>query len=207
MSDVQISGSSTFRGLPSRIVRAVLRRVAVHENVTFGQHFRVGRGAVISSPHGLVIGDWVSIGPHSTVQVDGNIGDFVLIGMYVQIAGRDDHAVEEVGVPYARSTWVADRPQTARDVVTIGRDVWIGGHSTVLSGVTIGEGSLIGSGSVVTRDVPPFSVAVGNPARVVSTRFTPEDQSAHSLGLDVLSKRLREVRKSNKSASDGVRLG
>ncbi|CAN8070770.1 unnamed protein product [Agarophyton chilense] len=51
--------------------------------------------------------------------------------------------------------------------VTIGSNVWLGGKAIILPGVTIGEGSIIGAGSVVTKDIPPFSMAVGNPARVV----------------------------------------
>lgn len=51
--------------------------------------------------------------------------------------------------------------------VTIGDNVWIAASALVLPGVTIGEGSVIGAGSVVTRDVPPYSLAVGNPCRVI----------------------------------------
>lgn len=51
--------------------------------------------------------------------------------------------------------------------VTIGDNVWIAAGAQVLPGVTIGEGSVIGAGSVVTRDVPPYSLAVGNPCRVI----------------------------------------
>lgn len=51
--------------------------------------------------------------------------------------------------------------------VTIGNDVWIGGHTVVTQGVAIGDGTVIGAGSVVTRDIPAGVVAVGNPCRVV----------------------------------------
>ena len=49
----------------------------------------------------------------------------------------------------------------------IGIDVWIGGHSTILPGVTIGDGAVIAAGSVVTKDVPPRSLVAGNPAKVM----------------------------------------
>ena len=51
--------------------------------------------------------------------------------------------------------------------VRIGRDVWIGGGAIILPGVTIGDRAVIGAGSVVTKDIPPNTVAVGNPCRVV----------------------------------------
>jgi phosphonate metabolism protein (transferase hexapeptide repeat family) len=58
--------------------------------------------------------------------------------------------------------------------VTIGHDVWIGHGAIVLPGRSIGTGSVVGAGAVVTRDVAPYAVAVGNPARVVRQRFSPE---------------------------------
>lgn len=60
-------------------------------------------------------------------------------------------------------------PDTAKSVV-IGDNVWIGGNSTILPGVVVGEGSIIGAGSIVTRSIPPYSVAMGNPAVVVKRR-------------------------------------
>jgi acetyltransferase-like isoleucine patch superfamily enzyme len=62
---------------------------------------------------------------------------------------------------------------TKGDIV-IGNDVWIGAHATILSGVTIGDGAVVGACSVVAKDVPPYAVAVGNPARVVKHRFSDE---------------------------------
>lgn len=185
MKQTNLQGRSSVAGPLRKIVRTIVRRIAVNENITYGSNFRVGRGTVISSPHGLKIGHSVSIGPRSIIQVDGTIGDFALIGMNVQVVGRDDHAIDEIGVPTVFSTWVGDRPPRPRDQVTIGRDVWIGGSTVVMSGVAIGEGSVIGSGSVVTKDIPPFSIAVGNPARVIGERFdTPEDRASHSRRLD-----------------------
>ena len=58
--------------------------------------------------------------------------------------------------------------------VTIGHDVWIGHGVTVLAGKSIGTGACIGAGAVVSRDIPPFAIAVGVPARVIKFRFPPE---------------------------------
>jgi acetyltransferase-like isoleucine patch superfamily enzyme len=144
----------------------------------------------VSAPHRLEIGDWVSVGPRSIIQCDGLIGDFTLIGMAVQIVTRDDHAIDELGVPIRNSTWAADRKASPRDAVEIGRDVWVGGASVILSGITIGAGAIVGAGSVVTRDVPSYTIVAGNPARHVRPRFSPEDAERHSLGLDRLTDEL-----------------
>lgn len=58
--------------------------------------------------------------------------------------------------------------------IIIGNDVWIGSDATILSGLTIGDGAVVGAKSVVANNIPPYSVAVGNPARVVKKRFTDE---------------------------------
>lgn len=69
--------------------------------------------------------------------------------------------------------------------ITIGEDCWFGGNVIVLPGVTIGQGSTMGAGSVVTKDVPPYSVVVGNPARVVRT-ITPSTVPHSSPGTATL---------------------
>ena len=63
--------------------------------------------------------------------------------------------------------------------ILVEEDVWIGNHVTLLSGVTIGRGSEVGAGSVVRGNVPPYSVVIGNPCKVVGFRFTPEEIIEH----------------------------
>lgn len=60
---------------------------------------------------------------------------------------------------------------TSKGNVIIGNDVWIGSHATIMSGVTIGDGAVIGAYSVVAKNVPPYAIVVGNPARIVRYRF------------------------------------
>lgn len=100
------------------------------------------------------------------------VGSFVLISMDVDIHDSNAHATDwrqrredcvnvfqrRVPIDYAK---VESRP------IVIGDDVWIGFKSTVMKGVTIGRGSIVAACSVVTKDVPPFTLVAGNPARVV----------------------------------------
>ena len=58
--------------------------------------------------------------------------------------------------------------------ISIGNDVWIGMNSCILQGITIGNGAVIGAGSVVTKDVPPYAIVAGNPARIIKYRFDSE---------------------------------
>jgi len=71
-----------------------------------------------------------------------------------------------------------DGHPTYKGPVTIGHDVWIGMGAFILSGVTIGDGSVVAARSVVTRDVPPYAIVAGNPAQVVRYRFEPDTIAA-----------------------------
>jgi acetyltransferase-like isoleucine patch superfamily enzyme/2-polyprenyl-3-methyl-5-hydroxy-6-metoxy-1,4-benzoquinol methylase len=113
-------------------------------------------------PAELTIGSFCSIADRVTVYLGGN------------------HRTDWVTTyPFAEfpETWESARgieghPATNGDV-TIGNDVWIGSGSTILSGVTIGDGAAIGANSCVTRDVEPYTIVAGNPARLVRHRFSP----------------------------------
>lgn len=67
---------------------------------------------------------------------------------------------------------IPGHPRSKGDVI-IGHDVWIGYGATILSGVNIGNGAVVGAKAVVTKDVPPYAIVAGNPARIVKFRFTP----------------------------------
>lgn len=163
-----------------KIARGLANRLARKANVTIGPNARIGRSVVLTSSHGLKIGRHVAIGPRSIVQVDGEIGDFALIGQAVQIIGRADHDFREIGTAITDGIWVGDRPQIPSDVVRVGTDVWIGGASVVLSGTTIGDAAIIGAGSVVRDDVPAGAIVAGNPAQFIRWRFrTSTDLKDH----------------------------
>lgn len=105
-----------------------------------------------------------------------DIGAFCSIAEGVVIFGGGEHRLDWVttyplrialGSPGAGS----DGHPHSKGRTVIGNDVWIGYGAMVVSGVTVGDGACIGAGAVVSRDVPPYAVVVGNPARVVRMRF------------------------------------
>ncbi|EGR4133679.1 CatB-related O-acetyltransferase, partial [Vibrio cholerae] len=73
--------------------------------------------------------------------------------------------------------WETSAPQVAelpyKGDTVIGNDVWLGYESTIMPGITIGDGAIVASKSVVTQDVPPYSIVGGNPAKVLKHRFEP----------------------------------
>ena len=103
------------------------------------------------------------------------IGAYCSLADGVQIFLGGEHRVDWVStypfnVFWPAASGIAGHPASKGDV-TIGNDVWIGTEAVILSGVTIGDGAVIGARAVVTKDVPPYAIAAGNPARVVKLRF------------------------------------
>ncbi len=76
-----------------------------------------------------------------------------------------------------------------KDVI-IGEEVWLGANTIVLAGVTIGRGAIVGAGSVVRCDIPPYAIVAGNPAKVVGFRFTPNITIQHEEALYPVEERL-----------------
>lgn len=170
-----------------QVIRTLISKrrlnATVTSNVVVGSDFQYGNGSRIWAPRGLQIGNRCSVGSRVRIEVDGLIGDAVLIANMAGIVGRTDHQISQVGVPIKDSRWVADYPEELSLPVLIGSDVWIGYAATVLSGITVGDSSVIGAGAVVSKDVPPNVIVAGNPARIVRSRFPESDFERHWDGL------------------------
>ncbi|MCL5282508.1 MAG: CatB-related O-acetyltransferase [Planctomycetes bacterium] len=103
------------------------------------------------------------------------MGAFCSVASGVQILLGGEHRPDWVttypfSVLWAKGRRLPGHPASKGDVV-IGNDVWIGAEAMILSGVTIGDGAVIGARSVVTKDVPPYAIVGGNPARLIRMRF------------------------------------
>ena len=144
------------------------RFYAVRDNVTLGRNTHIGIGSIIEAPYNLTIGNNVYIGKYCTIECDGYIGNYVLIGNNVGLIGRYDHDFKCVGKPIRQSPWIGDDDYVGEGKhikLIIEDDVWIGFGSIVLSGVKVGRGSIVAAGAVVTKDVQPYTIVAGNPVR------------------------------------------
>ncbi len=114
----------------------------------------------------LIIGENTYIGEYNNIRAGGGrivIGDKCLISQHITITAAN-HSIHQ-------GMYIVDQPwSTVNNYVVIGNDVWIGANALVLPGVKIGNGAVIGGGSVVTKDIPANAVPVGNPAKVIKYR-------------------------------------
>ncbi|MBD2001163.1 acyltransferase [Leptolyngbya sp. FACHB-541] len=136
-------------------------QICIGDNVQFAY----GIGVKVSRDNCRIeIGDRTSIGPYTVIHGPGNIS-----------IGKDCLIAAHCGI-YASNHQFADGDRKIRDQglsrkgIVIEDDCWIGHSVSILDGVTVGQGSVIGAGAVVTKDIPPYSIAVGVPARVISQR-------------------------------------
>jgi acetyltransferase-like isoleucine patch superfamily enzyme len=142
---------------------------------------RIGRGCILNQTE---LRGEVSIGRHtllnSGVSISGlaeapvSIGNFCSIGPGVIITSGN-HPLESVSTfksTHSELASVFSFSENCHEPIDIGSDVWLGSNVIVLPGVSIGNGAVIGAGGVVTKDVPPYAIAVGCPARTFRFRFS-----------------------------------
>ena len=163
--------------------------------VKYGKDVHVQLTTTFFSPHEeTVIGDHVGIGQNCEFGCDIRIGNHVLIGSGCGFLSRDAHTAHVPGAT------IYESPRGDKYGIKVGDDVWIGFNTIVLSGVTIGRGSIVGAGSVVTSDVPPYSISFGSPSRVSRSRFTPQQIAEHErilTGRGILREETADARRAD----------
>jgi len=123
----------------------------------------------------------LQIGAYSYVREGGEINNLQSIGRFCSIGRnvflgqqRDNHPINWV----SSSMSVSGDYVASSEYASIGHDVWIAHDAVVMAGVTVGHGAVIGRNTVVTKDIQPYQIVVGNPARAIDRRFTEEQISA-----------------------------
>jgi maltose O-acetyltransferase len=114
------------------------------DQIELGNHVGFNYGCYVNGFGGLVIGDYSNVGPGSMIHTANHLND-------------------DLSRPFVGQGW-------RKQPVTIGADVWIGMGCVILPGVTIGDHAVVGAGSVVTKDIEPYAIAVGNPAKPIKSR-------------------------------------
>lgn len=171
-------------------LKAGLRRLATRWRVwrhpsirSVGDGLHIGKGCRFWAARGITIGRQCYIGKEVVIETNASIGDYALIASRVAFVGRHDHGIDRLGVPMRFGPWVgaADAPEAVKsEGVVVEDDVWIGFGAIVLSGVRIGRGAIVAAGAVVTRDVDPYDIVGGSPAKTVSRRHVdPQDRARH----------------------------
>ena len=132
----------------------------IPSHIHCGHHINIGAHAsFIASVAHIYIGNYVMFGPNVTIRGGNHRTDIIGKHMY------------EIGT--------ADKLPENDEDVHIEDGVWVGCNVTILKGVTVGRGAVVAAGAVVTKDVPPYAIVGGNPAKVIKYRFTPEEIEQH----------------------------
>lgn len=148
------------RGKGSIIRRKARLDLIPSKKFVIGYRAIVEDYAIINNGMGdIIVGDYSQITSRVKIVGPVTLGNKVVIGSGAQITGLT-HNYEDITCP------IADQGVTPC-LTVIEDDVWIGGNTAINQGIRIGTHTIIGAGSVVTHDIPPYSVAVGNPARVI----------------------------------------
>jgi galactoside O-acetyltransferase len=178
-----------FRHIPGRVgtkMRSFFWRKSFK---TCGSELSIGTGFVCREPRNISLGDNVVLGPQTClfalgggtitirnrftinrhVIIDASQNGSVVIGDDVFIAPNvvirsSNHEYKSLDVPMRNQGHKGGK-------IVIGNDVWLAANSVILPDVVIGDGSIIGAGSVVTHDIPPYSIAGGVPAKIICSRY------------------------------------
>lgn len=155
-----LPGSDRPYSLGSKGIRRALCKVIFKKT---GKAVNVEHGAFFGSGDDIEIGDYSGLGLNCRVAGPLSIGDNVMMGPDVTIYTQN-HNYDRTDVPMIK------QGNSERKKVTIGNDVWVGARVIILPGVAIGDGAIVAAGAVVTKDVPPYAIVGGNPAKVIKYR-------------------------------------
>jgi hypothetical protein len=131
--------------------------------------------AKFSNVSGSDLGDYTSVGRFSNI-INSSVGKYCSISWNVSI-GATQHHIKHISThafSYISNFGFVKKDQRIIVKTEIGHDVWLGANSVVMPGVKIGCGAIIGAGAVVTKDIEPYNIAAGVPARIIGKRFDDE---------------------------------
>lgn len=139
-----------------------------------GKHIKLSKGGSFNHAEQITMGSNIFISNNFNISAYKlTFGNNIMVGPNLVIECTN-HKMDTIGVSMFEIA-----KQKIREAVTIENDVWMGANVTILPGVKISEGCVIGAGSIVTKNLPPYSICVGTPCRPIKKRFSDSDMQKH----------------------------
>jgi len=164
-------------------IKSILRNILIgfyklrYPNFKVGKHFRLGAPLFFTKAK-ISFGDYCYLGPRTNISNDLDVGDMVLVSSDFRVIGND-HGLNSIGTPMR----IAEAESSSAVTTRIESEVWIGQGVTLLSGITIGRGAVVGAQSFVNKDVPAYSIVAGIPAKLIRVRFDDVEVAQHESKL------------------------
>lgn len=163
-----------FQGIAKNVLLSRNGHILNPNEMKLGENIFIGRGFNISA-NNLQFGSNIMIGPNVLIECS-------------------NHTFSVVGKPM----FSYSSQKTSKGII-IEDDVWIGGNVTILDGVVIGEGCVVGASSNVTKSLPPYTICVGNPCKPIKQRFDDNDMIEHLRMVNSKYGTIQILKASNKS--------
>ncbi|MFQ6082101.1 MAG: DapH/DapD/GlmU-related protein [Candidatus Aminicenantia bacterium] len=142
-----------------------------NEGIIIGDNVYIGRNAILSCKEGSIyLDDYCNISANCSLLSETKIslGKYCFLAGHCYLVAGGNHSFEDLTRP------IMFQPSISKGGITIGEDVWLGASVTVLDGVNIGQGSVVGAGAVVINSLPEYSISVGIPAKKIKNRGVKE---------------------------------
>ena len=166
------------------IFKSLKRRSVKKKFLFFGKNSSISDG-IKGHLKNVSIGDHCFLGENvsfNSLNAKVSIGNHVIIASDVLFI-TGNHRYDVLG-KYISEIGEEEKRQSDDQDIVVADDVWIGSRAILLKGVSIGEGSIIGAGAVVTKTVEPYSIVAGNPAKLIKMRFNSEEIKKHKAILE-----------------------
>ena len=134
-----------------------------YKKISIGEYVRINQGVILwPGKQKIIIGDHSDLNPYVAIYGKVTIGKYNLIAPHVMLAGGT-HNFSDINIP------IKHQKGSTRGII-IEDDVWVGANAVIVDGVCVGRGAIVGAGAVVTRDVEPYAIVGGNPAKLIRFR-------------------------------------
>lgn len=166
-----------------RAIREIIRKLYYIKSFlsfkSYGRGIMLSRHGIIVRPNEVVLGNNVFISENFHISARNlKIGNNVMIGPNLVIE-CDNHSYSHVG-----RTMFDTREERIIGSVTIEDDIWIGANVTILPNALIAEGCVIGAGSIITKNLPPYSICFGSPCKPIKSRFSVNELKEHLIRVN-----------------------